>query len=71
MHNTRDCCKYDKDRKEKADIHAAKKGGKKPNPTRQNFAQLSEKLDKLKKAHKKSSLKSKKCCYKDSVSDSE
>jgi hypothetical protein len=29
-HNTRDCCKYEKHRSEKANFHAAKKGGKKP-----------------------------------------
>ncbi len=46
MHNTRDSCKYDKNGKEKANFHAAKKGEKKPNPARQNFAQLSKKLDK-------------------------
>ena len=38
---------------EKADFRAAKKGGKKPNPTKQSFAQLSEKLDKLEKVLKK------------------
>jgi hypothetical protein len=47
-----------------------KKGGKKTNPVKQNSAQLSEKLDKLKKALKKSSKKAKKCHYKDSNSDS-
>ncbi len=39
MHNTRDCHKYEKDGLEKADFHAAKKGGKKPNPLKQSFAQ--------------------------------
>jgi hypothetical protein len=53
MHNTRDCHKYDKGRKEKSIFCAAKKGRKKPNPVRQNFAQLSKKLDKLKKTLKK------------------
>jgi hypothetical protein len=67
----RDCCKYDRDRKEKANFCAAKKGRKKPNPARQNFAQLSKKLDKLKKALKKSSKKSKKCYYQDSDSNSD
>jgi hypothetical protein len=33
----------------KADFRAAKKAGKKPNPAKQSFAQLSEKLDKLEK----------------------
>ncbi len=69
-HNTRDCCKYKKDRKEKPDVHAAKKGGKKPNPTRQNFARLSKKLDKLEKALKKQSFKSKKHHHKDRYSGS-
>jgi hypothetical protein len=71
MHNTRDCCKYDKDKKEKADFHTAKIGRKKPNPVRQNFAQLSKKLDKLKKALKKASKKSKKHRNKDRDSNSE
>jgi hypothetical protein len=57
MHNTKDCHKYDRDRKEKANFRAAKKGRKKPNPARQNFAQLREKLDKLKKSLKKASIK--------------
>jgi hypothetical protein len=58
-HNTKDCCRYEKDKKEKSNIHATKKGGKKPNPARQNFAQLSKKFDKLEKALKKLSKKSK------------
>jgi hypothetical protein len=37
-HNTKDCRKYDKDGKEKANFRAAKKGRKKPNPARQSFA---------------------------------
>jgi hypothetical protein len=68
---TRHCRKYDKEGKEEANICAAKKGGKKPNPARQHFAQLSKKLDKLKKALIKSSKKSKKCHYEDSNSNSE
>jgi hypothetical protein len=71
MHNTRDYCKYDKDGKEKSDFHGAKKGGKKHNCARQNFAQLSKKFDRLEKALKKLSKKSKKHHYKDSDSDSE
>ncbi len=59
-HNIRDCCKYEKDRSEKAHFCTAKKGGKKPNPTKQSFAQLSKKLDKLEKVIKKQSTKSKK-----------
>jgi hypothetical protein len=69
-HNTRDCCRYEKDRKEKSEIRATKKGGKTANPVNQNFAQLSKKLDKLEKALKKLSKKVKKRCYKDSNSDS-
>jgi hypothetical protein len=71
MHNTRDCCKYEKDKMEKAEFCAAKKGGKKSNPAKQSFAQLSEKLDKLEKAIKKQSAKSKKHHKNDSNSNSE
>jgi hypothetical protein len=71
MLNTKDCHKYDRDGKEKANFRAAKKRKKKPNPARQNFTQLSEKLDKLEKSLKKVGKKSKKCQYKDSDSDSE
>jgi hypothetical protein len=70
-HNTKDCHRYARDGKEKANFRAAKKGRKKPNPVRQNFAQLSKKLDKLKKTLKKASKKSKKHQYKDNDSDSE
>jgi hypothetical protein len=55
MHNTKDCRMYEKDGKEKFNIRAAKKGGKKRSPIKQNFTQLSEKLDKLEKALKESS----------------
>ncbi len=71
MHNTRDCCKCDKDRKDKPDFCTAKKGGKKPNPAGENFVQMSKKLDRLEKALKKLSKKSKKRHYKDSDSNSE
>ncbi len=54
----------------KSDFHAAKKASKKPNPAKQSFAQLSEKLDKLEKSLKKASLKSKKSHRDDSDSDS-
>jgi hypothetical protein len=37
----------------KSDFCAAKKGGKKPNPVKQSFAQLSEILNKLEKVIKK------------------
>jgi hypothetical protein len=65
----RDCHKYEKDRPEKANFHAIKKVGKKPNPTKQSFAQLSKKLDELMKAIKKQTAKPKKCCRDDSGSD--
>jgi hypothetical protein len=55
----------------KADFLAAKKAGKKPNPTKQSFAQLSKKLDKLEKTLKKASLKVKKCHRDDSNSNLE
>jgi hypothetical protein len=70
-HNTKDCCKYEKDKSVKADLHAAKKAGKNPNPAKQSFAQLSKKLDKLEKTLNKMSLMSKKCCTDDRDSDSE
>jgi hypothetical protein len=57
---TKDCCRYTKDGTVKADFCAAKKAGKKPNPVKQLFAQLSKILDKLEKTLKKASLKSKK-----------
>jgi hypothetical protein len=62
-HNTRDCHKYDKARKEESNFCATKKGRKKPKPTRQNFAQLSKKSGRLEKALKKLSKKSKKYHY--------
>jgi hypothetical protein len=55
---------------EKSDFCAAKKGGKKPNPTKQSFAQLSEKLDKLEKVIKKKDTKKRKRRSSDSNSDS-
>ncbi len=39
----------------KANFCAAKKAGKKPNPAKQTFTQLSEKLEKLEKTLKKAS----------------
>ncbi len=69
-HATKDCRKYNKDGTLKADFRAAKKAGKKPNPAKQSFAQLSKKLDRLEKTIKKSSQKSKKCHRDDSHSDS-
>ncbi len=70
-HNTKDCHRYEKDGKEKANFCATKKGGKKTHPARQNFAQMCEKLDKLEKSLKKGSKKSKKSRYEDSDSISE
>ncbi len=71
MHNTCDYCRFEKDRKEKSDFRAAKKGGKKGNPVNHNFAQPTKKIKKLKKALKKSGKKGKKCRYEDSDSNSE
>jgi hypothetical protein len=47
-----------KDRTVKANFCTAKEAGKKPNPAKQLFAQLSKKLEKLEKSLKKVSLKS-------------
>ncbi len=70
MHNTRDCCRFEKDGKEKSSFRAAKKGGYKSNPINQNFAQLTNKIKKLEKALKKSGKKGQKRHYKDSDSNS-
>jgi hypothetical protein len=70
-HKTRDCCWFEKDRKEKSYFRAAKKGGYKSNPINQNFAQLTDKIEKLEKVLKKSGKKGQKCRYEDSNSDSE
>jgi hypothetical protein len=69
-HATKDCRKYKKDATLKVDFRAAKKAGKKPNPAKQLFTQLSEKLDRLEKTIKKASHKSKKPRRDDSNSDS-
>ena len=69
-HNTGECCKYEKDGTEKSSFRSAKKGGKKGYPSKQNFAQLTEKIKKLEKALKKSGKKGKKCRYEDSDSNS-
>jgi hypothetical protein len=71
LHNTRDCCRYEKDGTEKSSFHAAKKSGKKNYPVNQNFSQLTKKIEKLEKALKKSGKKGKKHRYEDSNSDSE
>ncbi len=70
-HATKDCCRYEKDGTVKTDFPVAKKAGKKPNPAKQLFAQLSKKLDKLEKTLNKASHKSKKCRRDDSDSNSE
>ncbi len=48
-HATKDCRKYKKDGTVKAKFRTVTKAGKKPNPAKQLFAQLSKKLDKLEK----------------------
>ncbi len=70
-HNTRECHRFEKDGKEKSNFRTVKKGGKKNYPVNHNFAQLTEKSEKLKKALKKSGKKGKKHHYKDSNSNSE
>jgi hypothetical protein len=70
-HNTRECRRFEKDGQEKPDFRAAKKGGTKSSPANHNFAQLAEKIEKLKKALKKSGRKGKKRRYEDSNSNSE
>jgi hypothetical protein len=60
MHNTRDCCRFDKDKKEKSNFCTTKMGGRKGNLVNQNFAQLTKEIDKLKKALKKSGKKGQK-----------
>jgi hypothetical protein len=69
-HATKDCHIYEEDRTVKANFCTAKKAGKKSNPAKQPFAQLSKKLDKLEKTLKKASHKPKKCCKDNSNSDS-
>jgi hypothetical protein len=51
-HNTCDCHRFEKDRKEKSDFCTTKKGGKEANLVNQNFTQLSKRIKKLKKALK-------------------
>ncbi len=55
----------------KADFRTTKKAGKKFNPAKHLFAQLSKKLNKLEKTLKKASLKSKKRRRDNSNSDNE
>jgi hypothetical protein len=70
-HNTLDCCRFEKDGKEKSDFHATKKGGNKGNLVNQNFVQLTKKVNKLEKPLKKSGKKGQKHHYEDSNSNSE
>lgn len=70
-HNTQDCRRYEKNGNEKSDFRATKKGARKSNPTKQSFAQLCEKMDKLEKAIKKQDAKRKKRRRSDTDSDSE
>jgi hypothetical protein len=67
-HNTCDCCRFEKDGKEKASFCSAKKGRKKGNPVYHNFAQLAKKIEKLEKV---SGKKGQKRRHEDSNSDSE
>jgi hypothetical protein len=69
-HGTKDRRKYEKDGTLKANFCTAKKAGKKPNPAKQLFAQLSKKFDRLEKTLKKASHKSKKSRRDDSNSNS-
>jgi hypothetical protein len=43
MHNTRDCCRFEKDGKEKSNFCATKKGGQKGNPVNHNFGAAHQK----------------------------
>ncbi len=70
-HNISDCCRFEKDRKEKSSFRAAKKGGYNRNPVNQIFTQLTDTIKKLEKALKKFGKKGKKCRYEDSNSNSE
>ncbi len=45
-HTTKDCRKYETDGMAKASFCTTKRAGKKPNPAKQSFAQLSKILDK-------------------------
>ncbi len=43
-HNTRDCRRFEKDKKENYNFRASKNGRKKGNPVNHNFVQLTKKL---------------------------
>jgi hypothetical protein len=70
-HNTHECCRFEKDGKEKSNFRTTKKDGKNNYPGKNNFAQLTEKIEKLEKVLKNSGKKGKKRHYKDSNSNSE
>ena len=70
-HNTQDCHRYEKSRNEKSDSQATKKSAKKPNPTKQSFAQRCKKMDKLEWVIKKQDVKRKKHRRSNTNSDSE
>ncbi len=70
-HSTSECRKYEKDETLKASFCATKKDGKKSCPANQNFAQLTEEIEKLEKELKKSGKRGKKRRYEDSDSNSE
>ncbi len=70
-HNTRDCCRFEKEGKEKSSFRAAKKGRYKSNPVNQNIAQLTGKIEKIEKALKKTGKKGKKCRFDNRNSDSD
>ncbi len=70
-HNTCDCHRFEKDRKEKSNFCTAKKGRKKGNPINHNFVQLTKKIKKLEKPLKKSGKNGQKRHYEDRDSDSE
>ena len=71
MHNACHCRLFEKDGTEKSNFRAAKKGGKKPNPIEQSFAQLSERSDEFKKVIEKKDTKKRKRRCSNSDSDSE
>jgi hypothetical protein len=63
IHNTKDCCRYEKVGMEKSNIHTAKKGREKPNSTKHVFMQLRKKMDRLEKGIKELDAKQKKRCH--------
>jgi hypothetical protein len=71
MHDSHDCHRFEKDGTGKSDFRAAKKSGKKSNPIKQSFAQLSKKTDQLEKVTEKKDTKKRKRCCSNSDSDSE